>query len=286
MIIPTKNRPELLAKALRSVLVQCYADTEIIVVDDGDKVSAEGVVKGLSDPRIRYIVHEGAKGGSAARNRGIKEASGTYIAFLDDDDEWLPEKLAKQFVPFAQTPHDVGFSVTGVQNVSDAYEFVSEAPEGTMDMLPLLLTRFKAFLTSTLIVKRYVFDEIGMFDETLPSHQEADLLLRIAQVYKGFAYSGPLVRMNMQDTRGDHIGGNIARRIAGREMLLEKHKALYLHHAHLYAKLYFWLAIWCRDSGALGKAKQYFWTAFTLSWNPRYLAHYLLVFYKKDFVCQ
>ncbi len=284
--MPTANRPALLKRAIQSALLFAPPDTEIIVVDDGQKERAQDVVSGFGDSRIHYVPHETARGGSAARNTGIKVAQGEFIAFLDDDDEWLPEKMQKQFVPFADTPHEVGFSVTGVLNVGDSGEMISEGPDGTADFLPILLTRFKAFLTSTLIVKKYVFDEIGGFDETLPSHQESDLLLRIAQKYKGFGVPEPLVRMNMQSARGEHIGGNLPRRIKGREMLLVKHKDLYRAHPTLLAKHYFWLGLWCRDAGEMAKAKKYFLKAFTLTWNPRYLGHYLVVFYKKDFVCQ
>ncbi len=93
VIIPTCNRPELLPRAVKSVLNQTFNDFEVIVVDDGDKISAEKAMAQFSDQRIKYIKHEKRKGGGAARNTGLRNSQGDYIAFLDDDDEYLPDKL-------------------------------------------------------------------------------------------------------------------------------------------------------------------------------------------------
>lgn len=93
VVIPTYNRAHLVGRAIQSVLNQTYQDFEIIVVDDGSTDNTEEVVKSFNDPRIRYIRHDQNRGGSAARNTGIKMARGEYIAFQDSDDEWLPEKL-------------------------------------------------------------------------------------------------------------------------------------------------------------------------------------------------
>src|SRR3989338_8677774 len=96
VIIPTHNRPELLKRAVKSVLNQTYKDLEVIVVDDGLEKRADETVNSFNDSRLKYIQHPEEKGGSAARNTGIKNSSGEFIAFLDDDDEWLPEKLEIQ----------------------------------------------------------------------------------------------------------------------------------------------------------------------------------------------
>ena len=86
VIIPTHNRPEYVGRAIKSVLNQTYQDFEIIVVDDGLEKRAEPVINKITDSRIKYIKHEQEKGGSAARNTGIRAAQGEYIAFLDNDD--------------------------------------------------------------------------------------------------------------------------------------------------------------------------------------------------------
>ena len=275
IVIPTHNRPELLKRAILSVLAQTYRDFEVIVVDDGDKPHAKNVVDGFADVRFRYIAHEPAnRGGSVTRNTGIKESRGEYIAFLDDDDEWLPEKLALQVEALSHAGEEVGFSATGVENVTEHGSTQNKIQNGIYDFSEIVLLRFKGFITSSLLIRRKVFDDVGFFDESLPSHQEVDLLIRITRFYKGVGIDLPLVRMNM--THHDHIGGDLARRILGRELLLAKHVDIYAKHKKALAKQYFWLAIWCRDFGKTKKGKEYFWKAFRLSGNPRYLFHALL----------
>jgi len=280
IIIPTCNRPEFLKRAIRSVLAQTYQDFEIVVIDDGTEERAESVVAGFHDPRIRYLKNETRLGGGGTRNRGIKKVRAPFIAFLDDDDEWLPEKLEVQMSQFVNTPQDVGFCFTGARIETDERVEITSAMNGINDLSMTALLRFKGFLTSTLIVKRAVFDDAGLFDESLPSHQEAELILRITRKYKGLGIDRPLIIMDMR--AHDHIGGDLARRIRGKELVLLKHAALYAKHPRALSQQYFWLALWCRDSGDKAKARSYFWKAFRLSGNPRYLAHAFLAAFSRD----
>ena len=96
VVIPTYNREHLVMRAIRSVVSQTFKDWELLVVDDGSKDNTEDAVQSFGDPRIRFIKHEINKGECATRNTGIVAATGGYLAFLDSDDEWLPEKLEKQ----------------------------------------------------------------------------------------------------------------------------------------------------------------------------------------------
>lgn len=275
VIIPTCNRPELLARAIHTVLLQTYQDFEIIVVDDGDNNSAKATIAALHDARITYIAHDvPRRGGSATRNTGIKNAKTEFIAFCDDDDEWLPEKLAVQMEQFANTGVDVGFCFTAARIETDEFTKITPAKEGINDFSMIALLRFKGFLTTTLIVKRAVFDDVGLFDESLPSHQEAELIIRITRKYKGLGINIPLVVMNMH--AHEHIGSDLSRRIRGKELVLEKHKTLYSAYPRALAKQYFWLALWCRDAGQHSLARKYFWNALALSGSSRHLLHWLL----------
>ena len=96
MVVPTHNRSRLLTTTLRSVLWQHDVDLEVIVVDDGSTDDTAQVVAGLGDPRIRRVHHPTPQGVSAARNRGIAEATSDWVAFVDDDDLWAPDKLTRQ----------------------------------------------------------------------------------------------------------------------------------------------------------------------------------------------
>jgi glycosyltransferase involved in cell wall biosynthesis len=96
VVIPTWNRAATIEAAVRSALVQTSPPLEVLVCDDGSTDGSEGVVRAIGDPRVRWV--PGPRGGRPAipRNRGIREARGDWVAFLDSDDEWLPEKLRKQ----------------------------------------------------------------------------------------------------------------------------------------------------------------------------------------------
>src|SRR5262249_36131121 len=96
VVIPTRNRAALLRRAIDSVLAQTSANLEIIVVLDGPDRDSELLLKNHTDDRVRHIVCAEACGGAEARNIGVRAGTGEYIAFLDDDDEWLPTKLEEQ----------------------------------------------------------------------------------------------------------------------------------------------------------------------------------------------
>ena len=113
VVIPTRNRAAFLQAAIQSVLNQTFQDFEIIVVDDASADQTAQVIQSFTDPRINYIRHETNKGQGVTRNDGINQASGEYVALLDDDDEWLPEKLEKQVRLLDSSPSKVGLVYTG-----------------------------------------------------------------------------------------------------------------------------------------------------------------------------
>ena len=115
VVIPTFNRAHLIMRALQSVLTQTFTAWETIVVDDGSTDDTETVVLSLGDSRIRYCRQPENRGPAAARNRGMREAKGEFIAFLDSDDEWFPDKLELQVARFRELPETVGLIYTGAQ---------------------------------------------------------------------------------------------------------------------------------------------------------------------------
>ena len=109
-IITTHNRADLLPRAVRSVLAQTFADYEVIIDDDGSTDHTQEVVATLNQPKIRAFRHEVSRGQSAAINTGTARARGEYVAFLDDDDEWLPYKLAMQVAALDAADEDVALA--------------------------------------------------------------------------------------------------------------------------------------------------------------------------------
>ena len=186
---------------------------------------------------------------------------------------------------FKDAQPDVGFCFSSVVNDYGDREEITETKEGVFDFSHIALSRFKGFMTSTLVVRLRILEEVGGFDESLPSHQEPELIIRITRKYPlGISIKEPLVRMSM--IPHERIGGDLNRRIRGKEILLEKHESLYARYPTILAYHYFQLGLWCRDSGQTRKAKEYFWKAFRLSWSPRYALHWLLSVHKQFFACQ
>ena len=251
VIIPTFNRPEMLKRAVASVQAQTFKDFELIVIDDA-------MLK---------------KGGGGARNEGIKKAQGKYIAFLDDDDQWMPEKLEIQYRLLSVTPPDVGFSFTSVVNVFDDHEETTKISEGIADYHKRVLENFKEFLNVTLMFKREVFDIVAGYDEAFPNHQEIDLLIRVTKRYKGLGINQPLTRVSMSRS---YIRTNKATpdmRIQGREMLLKKHHDDFAEDPENFAWQLFFLAILHRDNRNRLRARELFRQAWRLDYKVRYKLH-------------
>lgn len=264
----------MVVRAVRSALSQTLTDLEVIVVDDGRALPAEGAVRSVGDARVSYLTNGSKHGGSAARNAGIHASSGRYVAFLDDDDQWLPRKLEVQVAALAAAPSDVAFSFTAVTNCFDDREERTHVPAETASYLERALTRFAGFLTVTLLIKREALEAVGGFDEQLPSHQEPDLIIRLSQRYRGLGIDEPLTRVDMS-TRHEHVGSNLERRVAGREMVLAKHAALFADRPNLLARHLFWLGLRYREAGRTAEARSRFRRAWTTHRHPRYLLHYL-----------
>ncbi len=114
VVLPTYNRAQSLPGAMRSVLDQSFGDLELIIVDDASTENIEAIVADFGDPRIRYLRLDHNSGAAAARNVGMAETRGQYIAFQDSDDIWLPGKLARQVELLEGQPPNVGV-VTGLK---------------------------------------------------------------------------------------------------------------------------------------------------------------------------
>lgn len=194
-VVPTHNRPELMQRAVQSILAQTYVGAiEVIVVFDGCDPFDPPVV--LPPGRtLRVVANARSRGLAGARNTGIEAASHDYVAFLDDDDYWLPDKLDAQMPRFAdsQRPALVGSSMV----VDDgARVFERTVPLDYVTLPDLLRDRIAALHSSTFVFRRGALrDEIGMVDEDLPKGygEDYDLLLRTAKVAPIAVVRRPLV---------------------------------------------------------------------------------------------
>ena len=190
VIIPTHNRSSCIEDSVRSVLNQTYQNIEVIVVDDGSTDQTTDIVGGINDSRLRYIKLEENKGANHARNVGIRNAVGNYIAFNDSDDLWLPEKLEKQMkLMLLEDSEQLGCVycvVTKYQNgesvaISPDMENIGENAIGS---LRYYMLGHLFISTQSLLIKKSVLEEVGGFQEELKRLQDWELLLRISGKYK------------------------------------------------------------------------------------------------------
>jgi glycosyltransferase involved in cell wall biosynthesis len=217
VVIPAYGQPDLLRNALESVNQQTVDQIEVIVVDDGSPNSLDSIVSSFGD-WAKLVRHETNKGAAAARNTGIKHASGEYIAFLDADDIWKPTKLEKQLSVLENTD-DVGLVYTGfVQYELDGSEW-ERYPEARGNIYVDELERDRVHPTSTVMVRRDVLAEVGGFDTNLPSRQDYDLWLRITEHYEVDYVDEILVDKREQP---DSISKDFDSRIEGDLAVFEK----------------------------------------------------------------
>lgn len=198
VIIPTHNRADFLLKSINSVLRQTYRDIELIVVDDGSTDETLQVVSGLADRRVRLVRHEYKRGPSAARNSGLRNANGQYVAFLDSDDEWLPEKLQKQIDAFHQMPEDVGMIRAMGWYFDEHTCWLGDNNNVSLDDQASekrgIDPRSWGARLSSWLLHADVVDEVGEFDEDLPMslYEDADYLIRVSSRYRIFDMEEPL----------------------------------------------------------------------------------------------
>ena len=191
VIIPTYNRARIIKEAVDSVLAQDFKDFELIVVDDGSTDNTSSVLAPYGDD-IRIHFQEN-KGVSAARNRGIAEASGQFIAFLDSDDLWLPQKLTTQVEFFNQTPDALICQTEEVwirNGIRVNPKKRHKKPSGMIFEPSLALCLVSP---SAVMIRRELLDSAGGFDETLPVCEDYDLWLRISSRFPVYLIEIPLI---------------------------------------------------------------------------------------------
>ena len=224
-IITTYKRDlDTLRRAINSVINQTYKDLELIVVDDSpdtyeNRTAIREYVTSISEIPVSYIPHENNMGACAARNTGIDHARGEYIAFLDDDDEWLPEKTEKQLQAFI---NKVGMVYCGskIQNDDTGYSAVNQSVFRSGNIYESLIKENYIGSTSFPLIRKDVLLDIGKFDPEMKSAQDYDVWLRIARKYNVEYVSEPLVVYHIHS--GEQISKNANNKIQGLERLIQK----------------------------------------------------------------
>ena len=192
VIIPAYNYAHFLPEAIASVLAQTWTALELIVVDDGSTDDTAGVCARFPDPRLRYL-HQANAGLSAARNTGIREARFPYVAFLDADDRWEPGFLATVFREFHRLGPEFAAVGTACARMNSHGEPLAPPRRNflhTGELTTAIFCLRNRPLSSSVVVRRDVFDECGTFDTTLRSSEDRDMWIRITARGHRFFYLG------------------------------------------------------------------------------------------------
>lgn len=195
-IVPTFNRRKLLLRAIDSALAQTCPVDEIIVVDDGSTDGTEAALAQRYGERVRYV-RQANSGVSAARNRGMSLARGRYLALLDSDDEWLPDKTARQLAWLRAHP-DFGMVVCDVIRIdqeSRELDVIRRRDYIREDGWVLRwVLQAPSLVPSSAMFRREVFDDVAGFDDALRTAEDIDFHLRVASRWQIGVTEGPLVR--------------------------------------------------------------------------------------------
>ncbi len=208
VVIPTFSRPGLVVRAVQSALQQTISDLEVIVVIDGTDKETETALKEIAESRLRVLPLPKRVGGARARNEGVQAAKGEWIGFLDDDDEWLPEKLEKQLVVARASDCSDPIVACKVLARTSGGEFVWPRKLPSEPISEYLLARNSwsqgegLLQTSTLLTTRRLLMKVAFVDG-LKKHQDWDWLLRVVQTpgTKIEFVSEPLVVWNLDNNR-------------------------------------------------------------------------------------
>jgi len=275
IIIPTYNRANLLSRAIKSVLNQTFHNFELIIINDGSTDNTEKVIKQFqkNDRRIKYIkLNENSGIPAHPKNVGIKNSRGAYIAFLDDDDEWLSGKLDKQLkIFYGSKKYKLGFVGCNTL-VIDKNKVQEHRIQRFKNIFQKLLERNFIFSCSEVIVKNSIINNIGLFDESIKMADDQDMWIRIAQKYDFDFVPEPLFKYYRHESNITKTRGYFDK-AKDQEYILKKHKNFYKKYPKAYSVRLINIGTNYLLSGDLKIARKYFFRAIKIT--PWYWRSYL-----------
>lgn len=225
VVIPAHNREKTIGYCIQSVLNQTYQNFEILICDDCSTDKTIGVVENFKDKRIKLFKSDKKIGAQEARNTCIRNAEGDFIAFLDSDDEFLPDKLEKQVNILKENDfnkylfiHSDGIVLN--EETGEKTPFNLEKVEGD-NCYPIYLEK-SAVLFCAVLTSKQALEEIGLLDKNVPSYQEWDTAIRLSKICKVIFM--PEASFIYHLHKGETISKNPVRELKGYDYIISKHK--------------------------------------------------------------
>lgn len=225
VVIPTFNRGNTIAGAVKSVLTQTYSELEVIVVDDCSTDDTELVLSKINDSRLKYIKLLENKGANFARNKGIDVSKGQYIAFQDSDDIWKKDKLQKQYSFMKQGAYDVSFTSMMQHHKQKNIKFPKINDKQKRNLLNRVLYG-NIMSTQTIMAKKSILRK-EKFDPTIERFQDWDLAIRLLQNYEVGFLDESLVDVFISE---DSISKSNEKAIRSLEKIMSKYEELFSPH--------------------------------------------------------
>jgi glycosyltransferase involved in cell wall biosynthesis len=244
IVMPTYNRASILRQAIQCVLDQTFTDFELIVIDDASSDETEGCVNSFSDSRVHYLRHNTNKGVSAARNTGVRRSQGGLVMFLDDDDESFPNLLAATFNAFNTESEAVGFAWSGIRRVATVHGnevILKERSWPRESKYSQPLTYLSVGTGYGLTVRSDCFERIGLFDETLRSCVDLDLLIRLGNTFDFTIVPEILVKVYRR--RGKQLTDVTQQRVNSLERVVQKNSQILEKNLDAWTQVYDRLAV-------------------------------------------
>ena len=244
----------------------------MIVVDDGSHEDIEAAVKGFRDDRIKYIRHPQNKGVCAARNSGIHSSQGDLIAFLDSDDEFLPEKLEKQVETFQNLDKDTALVTTNLFESKNRGPCYVPEQVNSAYVTPAIFPATVFSPPSAWMLLRKCVDQVGYFDENMAVNEDADYYVRILEKYRIYYLNQAL---SIKTPSFDRKGHYSEKYFSGKELFLKKHLLKMKKSRRYLSRFYFCLGKDYLNANKVVEAQKPFLNAFLASFRLSYFLKYL-----------
>lgn len=285
VLITYRRSYAIVERALKSILSQTYTHLEIVVVDDNGDTDSQfsrdltAGVDTIGDPRITIFAHETNRGACVARNTGMLRSRGDYIAFLDDDDQWLPEKISRQVEAFQSAP-EVGL-VYCDRLIQVGEKLIKRLPGRIIDGYRYEDIIYKNFIGSTsyVMIRREVVDTCGMFNEQMKSAQDSEYWARILKKYRIIGINEPLAIYYVH--AGERITSSYENKIAGMEMFNALYHDDIVKRRKVHCRRTLILSPHYLKKYGFKKGMKQLWKAFVIYPNPFYVGKEVLLFLSK-----